>query len=99
MITKAQWKPLRGSKKSPDQIMLSIKTDPAFSLTVRWRTSTDIKDGYALYRKKGSQDEWKKADAMLHYFETDMDESNYFFADMAGLIPNTEYEYTVGNSE
>ena len=98
MITKEEWKNIRGSSPEPDQIMLSIKGDASRSMTVRWRTDTTVESGYALYREKGACD-WQKADAEKHYFETDMDESNFFFADMTGLLPGKEYEYTCGNDE
>ena len=42
-------KPVRGSTEQPDHIMLSIKGDAATSMTVTWRTCTDIKEGYVLY--------------------------------------------------
>lgn len=98
-MTKEEWKRIRGSKCEPDQILLSIKGDAAHSMTVRWRTCTDIKDGYALYRKKGSDDEWQKAENIINYFETDVDENNFHFADMTGLEADTYYEYSVGNDE
>ena len=98
-MTKQEWKNIRGSKSSPDQIMLSIKKDASEQMTVRWRTSDEITDGWALYRKAGSTDEWKKADASLNTFETDVDISNFHFADMTGLEPDTKYEYSVGNGQ
>ncbi|MBQ7637558.1 MAG: metallophosphoesterase family protein [Clostridia bacterium] len=99
MITRAQWKTFRGSKEYPDQVMLSIKGDPSRSMTVRWRTDAAVKEGFALYREKGSTGPWMRADAVCRHFETDLDDSNYFFADMSGLSPDTVYEYTVGSGE
>lgn len=96
MITKAEWKNIRGSSPKPDQIMLSVKGDAAHSMTVRWRTDTTVESGYALYRAEGTA-EWSRADALKHPFVTDMDESNFFFADMTGLCADTRYEYTCGN--
>lgn len=98
-MTKQEWKKIRGSKESPDQIMLSIKGDASEAMTVRWRTSAEVKDGWALYRKAGTDGEWKKAEASVNFFETDVDESNFHFADMTGLEPDTKYEYSVGDSE
>lgn len=97
-MTREEWKPLRGSKPAPDQIMLSVKGDPAFSMTVRWRASREVREGCARYRKKGSGEAWRTAVAAVHSFSTDLDDSNYFFADMAELTPDTEYEYTVGSA-
>lgn len=96
MITKEQWKSIRGSSPRPDQIMLSIKGDASSSMTVRWRTDTTVKEGYALCRKIGDSD-WQKFEAEHITFETDMDESNFFFADMTGLESGTKYEYTCGS--
>lgn len=98
MITKSEWKHIRGSSTKPDQIMLSIKGDASRSMTVRWRTDTTVGTGYALYREKGTE-KWNKATAEKITFETDMDESNFFFADMTGLSPDTQYEYTCGDDE
>lgn len=98
MITKAQWKNIRGSSPSPDQIMLSIKGDAAHSMTVRWRTDTSISNGYVLYREKGTT-EWRKANAITNTFTTDMDESTFFFADMTGLKPESLYQYNCGSDE
>ena len=53
-MTPKEWKKIRGSAKQPDQIMLSIKADPADSITVRWRTDINIKSGYVLFRVKGT---------------------------------------------
>ncbi len=97
MITKEEWKKIRGSKSSPDHIMLSIKGDPAKTMTVTWRTDVSVECGYALYRKKGSDGKWLKATAKKNTFETDVDVSNYFSADMVGLTADTEYEYTCGD--
>ncbi|MBR3768032.1 MAG: metallophosphoesterase [Clostridia bacterium] len=96
-MTAQEWKKIRGSSESPDQIMLSINGDPSSSMTVRWRCDVSVTEGYALYRKAGSGDEWIKAEAKRNAFKTDVDESSFFFADMADLSPDTEYEYTCGN--
>lgn len=98
-MTREEWKNIRGSKCEPDQIFLSIKGNAACSMTVRWRTCTDIKEGYVLFRKQGSAEEWKKSVGQINFFETDVDESNFHFADMTGLDSDTRYEYTVGNDE
>lgn len=96
-MTPAKWKTIRGSSEKPDQIMLSIKGNPARTITVRWRTDVKVLDGYALYRKAGSNSIWMKAIAKRNSFKTDVDESSFFFADMSGLEPDTEYEYSCGD--
>lgn len=96
-MTPQEWKKIRGSKCEPDQIMLSIKGNPWDSMTVRWRTDTSCDDGYVLFRKAGSKDDFIRQNAKLNRFTTDVDESNFFFADLTGLCPDTKYEYTCGN--
>ena len=87
-------KPVRGSTEQPDHIMLSIKGDAATSMTVTWRTCTDIKEGYVLYREDGSS-EVMRADAATEVFKSDIDISNMFWADLTGLKPDTKYLYTL----
>ena len=89
-------KPVRGSTEQPDHIMLSIKGDAATSMTVTWRTCTDIKEGYVLYREDGSS-EVMRADAATDVFKSDIDISNMFWADLTGLKPDTKYLYTCGS--
>ena len=96
-MTKQEWKSLRGSGVVPDQIMLSIRSDPARAMTVRWRTDPAVTDGYALYKIAGVPGPWLRADAKRVVFATDLDESAFYFADMTGLEPDTAYEYTVGD--
>lgn len=98
VITKEEWKNIRGSSPKPDQIMLSIKGDATHSMTVRWRTDITVTEGYALYREVGTET-WQRADAEYITFNTDMDDSNFFFADMGNLKPATQYEYTCGNND
>ena len=76
-------KPVRGSTEQPDHIMLSINGDAATSMTVTWRTCTDIKEGYVLYREDGSS-EVMRADAATEVFKSDIDISNMFWADLQG---------------
>lgn len=98
-MTKAEWKAFRGAGRHPDQIMLSVNGDPAREITVRWRTDISVQSGFALYRPAGSGAAWQRAEAIVNRFDTDLDESNFFFASMAGLQPETLYEYTVGDGD
>ncbi len=91
-------KPPRGSTQNPDHIFISINGDAKTSMTVSWRTSLDVSDGYALVRKEG-ENEANKYYAVTEYFKSDIDESNLFWANMNGLEPGTKYYYTVGNDE
>ena len=98
-MTVSEWKKIRGSGEKPDQIMLSLNGDPSRTMTVRWRCDVSVTEGYALYRKKDTDDEWSRADAKRNAFKTDVDESNFFFADMSGLEPDTVYEYSCGDGK
>lgn len=96
MISKQEWKSIRGSKPMPDHVMLSINGDPARTLTVTWRASADVTAGYALCREIGTKT-WQRADAETGLFETDVDDSRCFWAHMDDLKPETRYEYTCGD--
>ena len=91
-------KPPRGSRPQPDHIFISINGDAKTSMTVTWRTSVDVKNGYALCRKDGT-DAFLRFDAETDVFESDIDISNMFWAHMTGLESGTRYYYTVGNDE
>ena len=91
-------KPPRGSTKQPDHIFLSFNGDPKTSMNVTWRTSVDVKNGYALYHEEKSSVEMK-AVASTDVFESDIDISNMFWANMTNLKPGTKYYYTVGDDE
>ncbi len=89
-------KPARGSTPQPDHIMISLNGDAKTCMAVTWRTSTDVTDGYVLYREDGT-DEYKKHIAETEVFESDIDISNIFWAKLNGLKPGTKYHYTCGN--
>ena len=88
-------KPVRGSTPQPDHIMISISDDAKTTMTVTWRTSTDVKNGYVLYREEGG--ETLRTDAVSEEFESDIDVSNIFWAKLTGLKPDTKYYYTCGD--
>ncbi len=91
-------KPPRGSTSAPDHIFISFNGDPKTAMTVTWRTSVDVKSGYALVREDG-KNEAVKYIAKTDVFESDIDISNMFWANMDNLKPGTKYFYTVGNDE
>ena len=88
-------KPPRGSTPQPDHIFLSINGDAKTSMTVTWRTSLDVADGYALCREEGGAP--VRFDAETDVFESDIDVSRLYWAHMTGLKPGTTYRYTVGD--
>lgn len=89
-------KPVRGSTPQPDHIMLTINGDARNTMTVTWRTCTEVTTGYVLYRKKDTA-EWLRCNAEDHVFESDIDESRIFSAHIGGLQAGTKYEYTCGS--
>lgn len=89
-------KPVRGSQSLPDHIMISFSGDPKTSISVTWRTCTDIAGGYVEFREEnGTASE--RTDAVFETFESDIDISNIFWARLTGLKPGTKYFYTCGN--
>ncbi len=92
------YKPDRGSTPSPDHIMLAFCGDAKSEMSVIWRTSTDVSQGYILYRKE-IDNNWLKKDAVFETKETDIDISNYYSVRLGGLEAGTKYVYTVGSDE
>lgn len=91
-------KPVRGSTKNPDHIMLSINGDAKTSMTVTWRTCTEISEGYVEYYESDTTEKMI-CNAVSETFESDIDISNIFWAKLENLKPDTKYFYTCGNSE
>ena len=88
-------KPIRGSAQMPDHIMISINGDAETQMAVTWRTSTDISEGYVLFRTEKGEE--KRCDASKDLFVSDIDESHIFSALLTGLEPDTKYYYTCGD--
>ncbi len=91
-------KPFRGSGSTPDHIMLSLSGDPHTSVTVSWRCSTEVEEGFMLLRRSGEA-EFQRLEASRKTLESDIDCSNFFACTPCGLTPGTRYEYTVGSAE
>lgn len=87
----------RFATEKPDHIMVSISGDPKTSMSVTWRTNTDIKDGYIeFYEKKGEK---RTAVAVTKVFKSDANTSHIHFALADNLKSGTRYYYTCGNKE
>lgn len=95
---KQKEKPLRGSQRMPDHIMLSINGDAKTSIAVTWRTCTDVVNGYVEYRAENSS-QAMRTKAVTEVFESDIDISNLFWARLTDLTPGTRYYYTCGSDE
>lgn len=91
-------KPIRGSSPAPDHIMLSISGDAKTTMTVTWRTSTDVSEGYVEYRTANGGERMRVC-ARIKKFESDIDISNLYWAHLTGLKPDTTYYYTCGSPE
>lgn len=89
-------KPLRGSGRNPDHIMISINGDASTRMAVTWRCCTEIENGFVMYRAENS-DEWLRCGASCEKFVSDIDESNIFSSLLTNLSPDTKYFYTCGN--
>ncbi len=88
---------LRLATEKPDHIMVSISGDAKTSMTVTWRMSLDVTEGYVEYYEKGG--EKKRVDAIVKPFKSDVNTSNISWATPSNLKPGTRYYYTCGSSE
>lgn len=85
----------RLAKPEPDHIMLSINGDPRHTMTVTWRTSTEIENGYLEFYERGG--ERFRAEAVTKVFKSDINTSHIHFAKAENLKSGTRYYYTCGN--
>ena len=87
----------RFATEKPDHIMVSISGDAKTSMTITWRSSADVADGYVEYYEKGG--EKKRVSAIVKPFKSDVNTSNIFWATPSDLKPGTRYYYTCGSDE
>ena len=90
----------------PDHIVLNLTEDPSNSMSVTWRTSTEIQFGYAeIAIATAAPKFWRNAKTIKATTET-MDATevlhagviaNYHSVTFTELLPNTTYAYRVGN--
>ena len=79
----------------PDHIMLSISADPKTTMTVTWRSSKDITEGFVtLFDESGSE---RIIPARHRLFKSDVSESSRFFCLIDSLEPGKKYFYTCGD--
>lgn len=94
--------------QQPDRIVLTPTEDPAHSMSVNWRTSTDVKTAYTEIAKATAAPKfWRTSKTITASTET-LDvkkikyaelEANYHSATFTGLEPNTMYGYRVGDGK
>lgn len=92
-------KPLHGSGRYPDHIMISIYSDPSTTMAVTWRTDASTKDGFVLLRKKSETEFTRRIDAVNSPFVSDIDESTMHWAHIDCLASDCEYSYTCGDEQ
>ena len=85
----------RFATEKPDHIMLSISDNPETTMTVTWRSSTDVEAGYIEYYEKNGE-KFRK-DAIVKPFKSDVNTSHIFWAKAENLKPGTKYYYTCGS--
>lgn len=87
----------------PDRVVLTFAGDPATSLAVTWRTSTEIAKAYAEIAVAEDGPDYPKSarriDAKSAPLKTDASEAHYHSAMFTGLKPETKYAYRVGSGE
>ncbi len=88
---------LRLATEKPDHIMVSISGDAKTSMTITWRSSIDVTQGYVEYYEKDG--EKKCVDAIVKPFKSDVNTSNIFWATPSNLKAGTRYYYTCGSAE
>ncbi|MCU0227420.1 MAG: metallophosphoesterase family protein [Bryobacterales bacterium] len=97
--TKAWHTPTR----QPDRIMLGITPDPSTSMSVNWRTSTDVSSAKAeLAEAEDGPDFTKRAKetkATSQPLKTDINEAHFHTVQFTGLKPDTLYVYRVGDGK
>ncbi|MEM6829417.1 MAG: metallophosphoesterase family protein [Bacteroidota bacterium] len=92
----------------PDHIVLNLTEDPSTSMSVTWRTSTEVSVGYAeIAVATAAPKFWRNAETYEAKTETmDASEvlnaettSNYHSVTFKNLQPETLYAYRVGNGK
>jgi hypothetical protein len=89
-----------GAAATPDHIVLTWSGDPATTITVTWRTDDTVKSGMVQYqRDEAFAAAAQQVKAEGRDFITDLGASRLFSATLAGLDPNSQYSYRVGDGE
>ena len=94
--------------KHPDHIIINLGEDPTTTMSVTWRTSPDIKEGFAEIAKATAAPKfWRTANTInaktetlnANHIEGAEVVANYHSATFTNLEPGTLYGYRVGDGE
>ncbi len=87
----------------PDRIMLGITPDPSTSMSVNWRTSTDVSDAKAEIAEAEDGPDFTKRSktisATSQTLKTDLNEAHFHTVQFTSLKPDTLYVYRVGDGK
>lgn len=85
----------------PDRIVLGLKSDPAHSQSVAWRTDTTISDAIAAIHEADPSPDFQPnaqiVKAISQKLKYDSGTALFHEANFTGLKPSTKYVYRVGN--
>lgn len=85
----------------PDRIILTYAGDPATTMAVTWRTSTEVATAYAEIAPAGAGPSFPKGaqrvEARTVALATDLNKAHFHAALFEGLSPSTTYAYRVGD--
>lgn len=94
--------------KHPDRIIINLGEDPTTTMSVTWRTSIDIKEGFAEVAKATAAPKfWRTANSIsaktetlnANHIEKAEVVANYHSATFTDLEPGTLYGYRVGDGK
>lgn len=87
----------------PDRIILTFAGDPATTMAVTWRTSTDVTTAFAEIVPAGPGPNFPKGAqrvaARTEALATDLNKAHFHSVQFEGLQPATKYAYRVGDGE
>jgi len=91
------------SSPQPDQITLTWSQDPRTTQAVQWRTSIDVESGAVRFKEEGSKGDYLKVPATVERIENRLLANDRYChhhtVQLSGLKPDTEYVYSVGDSQ
>ena len=93
-------KTLTPSSEKPDQIMLTMSSDPRTTMDIQWRTNISVADGTVKYWEEKSKDTLILEATSFKMEDRLLQNDRYIFrysAKLKKLNPGTQYNYIVGS--